>query len=320
MESWDHREGEVWVDCEAAHAAFESAKANYGKQVQQDLETKNLGPGHSSRIRGRADGARQRYARIQRTNVTNFAGACRADADKLIVDKAIVREWMQANPPDETKPVSDKTPISNKAVVNRSRMIITAAAILATAAIALAVWKLLPGQHLAISQLRVYDDSYRAGQPGRRTLTALQRKKAAFYQITTTDEFLLSLGFVISGYAKKSDGGINVEAAVVGKGVDSDAWQVDYKFTRPDDWTRMDVPESVGSAAVLGEFNLRDEAALPVITLIECAQVDELARWTGRVEIKVTDRVGDQKASDSITINLNKPGNLTPPSNCAPKP
>jgi hypothetical protein len=107
---------------------------------------------------------------------------------------------------------------------------------------------------------------------------------------------------------------------VVGKGVDSNAWQVDYKFTRPDEWARMDVAESVGSAAVLGEFNLRDEAALPVVTLIECAQVDELARWTGRVEIKVMDRVGNQSASDSITINLNKSGNLKPPNNCARKP
>jgi hypothetical protein len=197
MEPWDLRDGEVWVDCESAHADFESAKTTYGKQVRLDLEEKNLGPGHSSRIRGRADGARQKYARIQRANVINFAGACRADADKVIVDKTIVREWMQANPPDETNPVSDKIPGSGNVAVNRSCLIIAAVAILAIAAIAVAVWKLLPGQDLAISQLRVFDDSYRTGQPGRRTLTALHRKKAAFYEITTTDEFLLSLGFVI---------------------------------------------------------------------------------------------------------------------------
>lgn len=313
MEPWDHRDGEVWVDCEAAHAAFQSAKATHGKQVQQDLDAKNLGPGHISRIRGR-DGGRQRYARIQRANVISFADACRTGADKLIVDKTIVREWIKANPPEGAKP--DKITGSGK--LAGSPLIIAVVAILAV--VGFAAWKLVPGQDLAISQLRVYDDSYRTGRPGSRTLTALRRKKAAFYEITTTDEFLLSLGFVISGYAKKPDGGINVEAVLIGKGVDSNAWHVDYKFTRPDDWTRMDVPEGVGAPAVLSEFNLGDEAALPVVALIECAQVDELTRWTGRVEIAVIDHVGDRKANDFITINLNRTGNLTPPSKCAQKP
>jgi hypothetical protein len=299
MEPWDLGEGEVWVDCELGDAAFENAKAAYGKQLGQDLEKRNVGPGHIIRIRGRADGARQRYARVQRASVNNFAEACHASAETLLVDKTIVRKWMKAK------------------AANRLRLIIALVAILATAATALAVWKLVSGQDLAISQLRVYDDSYRTGPPGHRKLTALHRKMAAFYEIATADEFLLSLGFVISGYTKRPDGVINVEAAVVGKGVDSNAWQVDYKFTRPNDWTGMDVPDSVGAAAVLGEFSLRDEAALPIIALIECAEVDELARWTRRVEIKVVDHVGNQTASDSITINLNKPGNLTPPSNCA---
>jgi hypothetical protein len=296
MEPWGLREGEVWVDCELANAAFESAKEIYGKQVGQDLEKWSLGPGHLSRFRGRADGARQRYNRIQRKSVIHFAEACHASAEKLMVDKAIVRKWMEENP---QRPGT---------ALNRSRLTIAALAILATAATAVAVWKLLPRQDLAISQLGVYDDSYRTGPPGHRILTALHRKKAAFYEITTTDDFLLSLGFVISGYAKKSDGGINVEAVVVGNGVDSIAWHVDYKFTRPDEWTGMDVPENLGAAAVIGAFNLRDnEAALPIITLIECAQVDELVRWTGRVEINVMDHVGNQTASDSITINLNLP-------------
>lgn len=403
MESWDHREGEVWVDCEAAQAVFESAKAKHGKQVQRTLDEKNLGPGHISRIRGRADGGRQRYARVQKGTLNSFAAACHADANNIMVSKATVREWQKANPDDETKPVpktersgvpsSDRSsgdepvssdnpdggsapnqnsvdeptpgvplavkPVSEKdqgkpmpdkdtevqfasahgsreslpdknvgnseRVIRNSRLNIAAAAalaILVVAAFMVGAWKLVPGQsNPAISQLRMFDDSYRKGHPGHRTLTALRKKKAAFYEITTTDEFLMSLGFIISGYARKPDGSINLEAVVTGKGADSDAWHVDYKFTRPDEWRRMDVTESVGAPAVVSEFNLSDETAFPLITLIECAEVDELVRWTGRVEIKVIDHNnGDKEANDRITINLNRTGNLTPPSKCAQKP
>lgn len=401
MESWDHRDGEVWVDCEAAQAAFESAKAEYGKQVQQALDKNNLGPGHISRIRGRADGERQRYARVQKGTLNNFAAACHADANKIMVSKATVREWQKANPPDEAKPgpeinrggapdgssgdepVSSNNPdgglapdrnsvgepapdstlevepvaeknqgepmpdkdtgvqpasehgfreplpdknFGNSERANKSsRLNIAAAAavaILVIAALAVGAWKLIPGQSsLAISQLRMFDDSHRKGQPGHRTLTALRKKKAAFYEITTTDEFLMSLGFVISGYTKKPDGSINLEAVVTGKGANSDAWHVDYKFTRPDEWRRMDVTESVGAPAVVSEFNLRDESAFPLIALIECAEVDELVRWTGRVEVKVIDHNdGDKEANDRITINLNRTSNLTPPSKCTQKP
>jgi hypothetical protein len=282
MEPWDLRDGEVWVDCNAAHTAFESAKTSYGKQVRQALEDKGLGPGHSSRIRGRAGKKRPKYARVQKGTVTNFAAACRADANLIMVDKATVREWMEANPPDETKPEPDKNqggepepdrnpgdePVSNKnpggesapdknpvgepspdgepvseknpgepvpdndpggepapdkkpgggkGADKSSPLIIAAVAILVIAALAVGAWRLIPGQSLAISQLRVFDDSKRAGQPGRRTLTALHKKKAAFYEITTADDFLLSLGFVISGYTKKPDGGINLEAVVAAR-------------------------------------------------------------------------------------------------------
>jgi hypothetical protein len=394
MEAWDLRDGEVWVDCEAADAAFESAKTNYGKkEINRDLFNKGLLGGQLSRIRGRADKKRQKYARILKTNVINFAAACRVGADLIMVDKATVRKWMEANPPDKAEPESDqnldgetepdknpdgepvldkspsgepatdqnpveepvldrnpdgesvsdknpsgespdqatdkhlvgepaseKNPSGDKKANKSSHLIIAAAAILAIAALAVGAWKTLSGQSLAISQLRVFDDSYRKGQPGHRTLTELHKKSAAFYEITTTDDFLLSLGFVISGYAKKPDGSINVEAIVSGKGVDSIAWHVDYKFTRPDEWMEMDASKSVGAPDVRSQFSLRDPAAFPVIALIECAQVYELAPWTGGVEVKVIDHVGDKEANDSITINLNKTGNLKPPSNCVQKP
>lgn len=321
MEPWEVRDGEVLIDCEAANAAYEKLNARRG--TRQKLQEKYLGSGHISRMRGRADGGRQRYARVQRETARKFAEVCGAKVEKWIVDPAVVRDWYAANPPDDAKSL-DETQQNSEAKppehgLSKRTVLIAALVVLAAVILVGAAWKLIGGQELGISQLRVYDDAYRTGMPKHRTLTALHRKPA-FYEITTPDEFLLALGFVISGYAKTPEGGINVTATLIGQGVNSEAWHTDVKFTLPDDWKNTDVAKSVGADDVLRQFGLRDGAAIPVIAIVECAQVDELAPWTGKIDVEVTDNVSHHTAKDSITINLNKPANLKSASNCTPAP
>src|ERR1700722_14741794 len=105
MEPWEVRDGEVLIDCEEAKAAYEKLNARRG--TRQKLQEKYLGSGHISRMRGRADGGRQRYARGQRETARKFAEVCGAKVEKWIVDPAVVRDWYAANPPDDAKSLDE---------------------------------------------------------------------------------------------------------------------------------------------------------------------------------------------------------------------
>ena len=52
-----------------------------------------------SAVSGRADGARQRYARISEGSVNRFTKLCEVSEKQITVDKATVRKWMEENPP-----------------------------------------------------------------------------------------------------------------------------------------------------------------------------------------------------------------------------
>jgi hypothetical protein len=172
--------------------------------------------------------------------------------------------------------------------------------------LALTFWSFNSSSKLSISHLRVFDDSYRDGPVNERTLTALHRK-AQYYEISSADEFLLALGFVISGYATKPNGDIDVEIWLYGQSDEGkEAWKTHYNFSRPDDWKEMLVVQRLGAPALLREFNLAEGAGIPVITVLQCAEPEELTRWAGPILIQVTDRITGSRDARTVTIDLKK--------------
>jgi transcriptional regulator with XRE-family HTH domain len=189
--------------------------------------------------------------------------------------------------------------------------IISALVILGLVLISSVLWSVNSSAKVSISHLRMFDDSYRDGPAGKRTLTSLHRK-AQYYDITSTDEFLLALGFVISGYATTPEGGVKIEIKLSGLSNEAKrVWETHHKFSRVDDWKEMRVPKrGVGAPAVLQEFRLNDGAAIPVITVVECAEPEQLAQWTGSIVIEVRDEMSGRKDSDTVKIDLKKPASL----------
>ena len=74
------RFGEVWVDCAACRSAYVEVKNDKGRYAKL---LDGLGGGQLSRIRGASKPPKQ-FARILRTNVEIFAGACGVAIETLL--------------------------------------------------------------------------------------------------------------------------------------------------------------------------------------------------------------------------------------------
>ena len=58
---------------------------------------------------------------------------------------------------------------------------------------------------------------------------------------------------------------------------------------------------------VLKAFNLEDGGAIPILTMVQCAQPEELMAWSGEIKIIVTDEIAHQTTSENLMLDLKKP-------------
>lgn len=174
----------------------------------------------------------------------------------------------------------------------------------------IAVWWWLIPPSLTISEIRVFDDSYRAGPDGSRWITALHRR-SHYFEIGNANEFLLPLGFVISGYAVRADGGISIKIELEGLPKNPEpVWHTHHSLSRVDDWNNLELFiafKGISAEDVLREFGLKGGTAIPIVTMVQCAQPDELVPWSGKIEISVTDEIAHRTATANLTLDLKKP-------------
>jgi hypothetical protein len=174
---------------------------------------------------------------------------------------------------------------------------------------------------LTISKTRVFDSSYRKSVPGGVTLTELHPTSMSV-DIGSPDQFLLPLGFVVTGFHRATDGSIKLRIKLTGEtAAGTVAWVTDDKFTTLDDWKNRLIPDGVGARTVLNEFNVQEGIGIPATWAVQCAKTSELAQWSGVVDIEVVDELSvAATAHEKLTFDLQKHPTAqeeTRPSNCS---
>jgi DNA-binding XRE family transcriptional regulator len=172
---------------------------------------------------------------------------------------------------------------------------------------------------LTISRVTLFDEAYSEGPVGSRTLSSLHHRGNSYFEIKNPDDFLLVIGFLITGYAKDRNGNPELDITLTGtpSSPDKKSWDTNKKLSYPEAWGEMLVPQSVTSASVLREFAVVEgRAMMPVIAAVQCALPSELADWTGNIQIKVEDLLTKSTATAMVKLDLRKAISSPGPRKC----
>ncbi|SFT21966.1 hypothetical protein [Methylobacterium sp. yr668] len=181
----------------------------------------------------------------------------------------------------------------------------------------------LPSQEpLAIKRVKLFDEESKEWSGGQWKLKELrERPNEKELVVGSAENFLMSYGFVVSGFAREIDGTINLKITTRGvhnNGQEGDAWRTTWEATHVDDWKhKLQIPIEVGAERVNSELRPgRNEIA--VALSIQCAKAEELRRWSGDVIVEVEDWLLPRKAIDRKTfrVPLKRVADATPGRAC----